>query len=49
MCDGDGDEDSLDGFWSRRESADVQGVAPLEDPGGIIFGGIWLLSCLLFP
>lgn len=38
--DGDGDEDSLDGFWSRRESADVQGVAPLEDPGAIIFGGI---------
>ncbi|XP_042231531.1 DENN domain-containing protein Crag-like isoform X7 [Homarus americanus] len=39
MWDGDGDEDSLDGFWSRRESTDVQGVAPLDDPGGITFGG----------
>ncbi|XP_069954511.1 DENN domain-containing protein Crag isoform X2 [Cherax quadricarinatus] len=40
MGDGDGDEDSLDGFWSRRESTDVQGMAPVDDPGGILLGGV---------
>ncbi|KAK3857896.1 hypothetical protein Pcinc_035879, partial [Petrolisthes cinctipes] len=30
--DGEGDEDSLDGlFWSRRESADIPGILPLDD------------------
>ncbi|XP_066939253.1 DENN domain-containing protein Crag isoform X8 [Macrobrachium rosenbergii] len=38
MGEGEGDEDSLDGFWSRRESADVPGLAPLDDPGGIPIG-----------
>lgn len=29
---GEGDEDSLDGlFWSRRESADIPGILPLDD------------------
>ncbi|XP_069193216.1 DENN domain-containing protein Crag isoform X5 [Procambarus clarkii] len=37
--DGDGDEDSLDGFWSRRESTDVQGIEPLDAPGAIFLGG----------
>ncbi|XP_069986702.1 DENN domain-containing protein Crag isoform X9 [Penaeus vannamei] len=36
---GDGDEDSLDGLWSRRESAEVQGFAPLDEPLNFTFGG----------
>ncbi|XP_047482882.1 DENN domain-containing protein Crag-like isoform X3 [Penaeus chinensis] len=36
--DGDGDEDSLDGLWSRRESAEVQGFAPLDEPLNFTFG-----------
>ncbi|XP_042860730.1 DENN domain-containing protein Crag-like isoform X11 [Penaeus japonicus] len=35
---GDGDEDSLDGLWSRRESAEVQGFAPLDEPLNFTFG-----------
>ncbi|KAK7074904.1 DENN domain-containing protein 4B [Halocaridina rubra] len=39
LGDGDGDEDSLDGLWSRRESADVQCNTLLDDPGGSTLGG----------
>lgn len=39
---GDGDEDSLDGLWSRRESAEVQGFAPLDEPLNFTFGGVFL-------
>lgn len=53
---GDGDEDSLDGLWSRRESAEVQGFAPLDEPLNFTFGGVFLthdpvshLTCFLSP